>query len=387
MKFIPYGHQSINHEDIEEISKVLVSEWLTQGPTINKFEESMQQYSGAKHAIAVSNATAALHLACLALGLKAGDYLWTSPNTFVASANCALYCGANVDFVDIDLRTYNMSVDALAEKLIIAEKLGMLPKIVVPVHFAGQSCDMVRIKELSNRYGFKIIEDASHAIGGSYKDSKVGSCQYSDVTVFSFHPVKIITTGEGGMLLTNDSQLHAALSRLRTHGITRDETQMQGVSHGPWFYEQIELGFNYRLTDIQAALGLSQMKRLDKFVAMRNQLASRYSDKLADLPLIIPFVSEDCKSAWHLYSIMLDINKLNKTRRQVFEEMRKANIGVNIHYIPVHTQPYYKKHGIANKTFVNAEDYYERTMTLPLYPDMTNADQDYVVDTLRAALT
>src|SRR3990167_7535458 len=339
MKFIPYGQHSISHEDIDEISKVLMSEWLTQGPMISKFEEAILAYCNAKYATAVSSATAALHLACLALDLKSGDYLWTSPNTFVSSANCALYCGANVDFVDINLKTFNMCTDALEEKLITAEKLGKLPKVVIPVHFAGQSCNMEKIKSLSKRYGFKVIEDASHAIGGLYKDSKIGSCEYSDITVFSFHPVKIITTGEGGMLLTNNKKLHETLRRLRTHGITRDEEYMESKSHGPWYYQQIELGFNYRITDIQAALGLSQLKRLDQQVLLRNKLSANYAQEFVNLPIVIPFVESDCYSAWHLYSIMLEIDKLKKTRLQVFEEMRKANIGVNVHYIPVNKHP------------------------------------------------
>ncbi|EKD71450.1 MAG: hypothetical protein ACD_46C00181G0015 [uncultured bacterium] len=386
MKFIPYGQHSISHEDIDEISKVLMSEWLTQGPMISKFEEAILAYCNAKYATAVSSATAALHLACLALDLKSGDYLWTSPNTFVASANCALYCGANVDFVDINLKTFNMCTDALEEKLITAEKLGKLPKVVIPVHFAGQSCNMEKIKSLSKRYGFKVIEDASHAIGGLYKDSKIGSCEYSDITVFSFHPVKIITTGEGGMLLTNNKKLHETLRRLRTHGITRDEEYMESKSHGPWYYQQIELGFNYRITDIQAALGLSQLKRLDQQVLLRNKLSANYAQEFVNLPIVIPFVESDCYSAWHLYSIMLEIDKLKKTRLQVFEEMRKANIGVNVHYIPVNKHPYYQQHGFKDKKYPNAEFYYERTMTLPLYPAMLPIDQERVIFTLKKVL-
>lgn len=386
LKYIPYGQQSINDADIEGITNVLTSEWLTQGPTVTLFEEAMARYCHAKYAVAVSSATAALHLACLALDLGPGDYLWTSPNTFVASANCALYCGAKVDFVDIDLHTFNMCVDALEAKLILAEKNGTLPKIVIPVHFAGKSCDMAKIKELSQRYGFKIIEDASHAIGGSYQHAKIGSCQYSDITVFSFHPVKIITTGEGGMLLTNNEKLQQALLRLRTHGITREESQMKDKSHGPWYYQQIELGFNYRLTDIQAALGLSQLSRLDQYVNTRHQLANTYSQQLADFPLKIQRQTPDSVSAFHLYTVMLDIEKLTTTRLKVFEDMRRANIGVNVHYIPVHMQPYYKNNGFATAKFVNAEYYYDRAITLPLYPAMTHADQERVINTLKAAL-
>lgn len=386
MKNIPYGRQSISAEDIHEVCQVLSSDWLTQGPVISQFEEAVAAYCKSKYAIAVSSATSALHLACLALDLGAGDYLWTSPNTFVASANCALYCGAQVDFVDIDLKTYNMCIKSLEEKLIQAEKTGKLPKIVIPVHFAGQSCDMKKIKELSQRYGFKVVEDASHAIGGSYQNEKIGACTYSDITVFSFHPVKIITTGEGGMLLTNNEMLRTKLLQLRTHGITRNTAEMEGESHGPWYYQQINLGMNYRITDIQAALGLSQLKRIDDFIALRKQYADSYTKKLADLPLTLPYQISDAASAWHLYVVMLDLEKIKHSRLTVFEKLRSANIGVNVHYVPVHTQPYYRKNGFATARFNNAEHYYERAITLPLYPTMTENDQSRVVETLGAAL-
>jgi len=366
--YIPYGKQEISQADIDEISKVLKSDWITQGPAIATFENALADYAKASYAVAVSSATAALHLACLSLGLGPGDYLWTSPNTFVASANCALYCGAKVDFVDIDLKTYNMDVTLLEEKLIAAAKTGTLPKIIIPVHFAGQSCDMRRIKALSSQYGFKIIEDASHAIGGTYENNKIGCCQYSDITVFSFHPVKIITTGEGGALLTNNIALRQKLLQLRSHGITRDESFMEDISHGPWYYEQIDLGFNYRMTDIQAALGLSQLKRIDNYVALRRTLAESYTEKCTDMPIITPCQQSDGFSAWHLYVVQLALEKIKMTRLRVFTKLREANIGVNVHYIPVYTQPYYKKMGFSAKKFPNTEYYYERALTLPLYP-------------------
>ena len=383
---IPYGRQDISEEDIQAVVEVLRSDWLTQGPAVERFEQEVARYCGAKYAVAVSSATAALHIACLAAGLKAGDVLWTSPNTFVASANCGLYCGAQPDFVDIDLRTYNLSVDALKEKLARAEKQGQLPRIVIPVHFAGQSCDMDTIAEFSNRYGFTVIEDASHAIGGSYRDAKVGSCAFSDMTVFSFHPVKIITTGEGGMVLTNRQDLYEKLVRLRSHGITRDPRFMEGESDGPWYYQQIELGFNYRITDIQAGLGASQMRRLDEFVARRRQLANRYDILLRDLPLTIPWQNPDSSSAWHLYVVTLYEKSDANIRRHVFDALRAKGIGVNVHYIPVHTQPYYRSMGFGPGDFPKVEHYYAHAISLPLYPSLDEAQQDYIVAALKQAL-
>lgn len=388
---IPYGRQDISAEDIDAVRDVLTSDWLTQGQAGPRFEQALATYCGSAHGIAVSNATAALHIACLALDLGPGDILWTVPNTFVASANCALYCGASVDFVDIDPRTYNMSVAALTEKLAQAEAAGGLPKVVVPVHFAGQSCEMVAIRALADRYGFHIIEDASHAVGGDYRGRKVGDGALSDVTVFSFHPVKIITTGEGGMLMTNAPKLAERLSYLRTHGIVRpmqspaqaDEQRSNEDQHGPWMYEQIELGLNYRMTDIQAALGSSQLNRLDAFVARRRQLAARYDALLAQLPVTCPWQHPDTNSAWHLYVIRLRRNELKLSRRQVFEALRAAGIGVNVHYIPVHTQPYYQRLGFKAGMFPEAESYYQDAITLPLFSKMTDAEQDTVV----AALT
>ncbi len=385
-KYLPYGRQSISEEDIRAVVAVLRSNWLTQGPAIEKFEKRVADYCGAKYAVAVCNATGALHLGCLALGLKKGDWLWTSPNTFVASANCALYCGAQVDFVDINPRTYNLSVAELEKKLVAAEKKNRLPKIVVPVHFAGQSCEMVEISKLSKKYNFRVMEDASHAIGGSYRTKPIGNCEFSDLAIFSFHPVKIITTGEGGMILTNRKELFEKLIRLRTHGITRDEKFMKLPSHGPWHYQQIELGFNYRMTDIPAALGLSQMKRLDKFVARRRAIAQRYNKLLRELPLTLPWQNPDANSSWHLYVIRLQLDKISKTHRQVFEALRRENIGVNLHYIPVHTQPFYRQLGFRKGDFPEAERYYSQTISLPMFADLTNAQQDRVVAALKKIL-
>ena len=384
--FIPYGRQDINQKDIDAVVEVLRSDWITQGPAIEKFEQSIANYCGAKYAVAVSSATAALHIACLATGLGQGDILWTSPNTFVASANCGLYCGAKVDFVDIDPNTYNLSADELERKLAWANKQGCLPKVVVPVHFAGQSCEMDKIAALSQRYGFRIIEDASHAIGGRYQGSFVGCCQFSDITVFSFHPVKIITTGEGGMLLTNQEELYEKLIRLRSHGITRDVELMQGESHGSWYYQQLELGFNYRMTDIQAALGASQLQRLDEFVEHRRLLAERYNQMLQALPLMLPWQVPDTESSWHLYVIRLKLEKISKIHHQVFEELRAAGIGVNLHYIPVHTQPYYQKLGFKLGDFPEAERYYKQAISIPLYYGLDEESQDRVIASLREKL-
>lgn len=385
-QWIPYGRQDINQSDIDAVVAVLKSDWITQGPAIERFEEAVANYCGAKYAVAVSSATAALHIACLAVGLGKGDSLWTSPNTFVASANCGLYCGADVDFVDIDPRTYNLSVDELEGKLAWADQQGRLPKVLVPVHLAGQSCEMARMAELSQRYGFKIIEDAAHGIGGRYQGQPIGSCQFSDMTVFSFHPVKIITTGEGGMVITNQKDLYEKLIRLRTHGITRNPNLMKGESHGSWYYQQLELGFNYRMTDIQAALGASQLQRLDEFVERRRFLAHRYNQLLQDLPLILPWQHPDTDSSWHLYVIRLKLDKISKTHGQVFEELRQVGIGVNLHYIPVHTHPYYQQLGFAWGDFPQAECYYQEEISLPLYSGLTVEEQDRVVTKLQDIL-
>ncbi len=383
---IPYGRQDITAEDIAAVVATLQSDFLTQGPAIPRFEQALADYCGAAHAVAVCNATAALQMACAALGLGPGDRLWTSPNTFVASANCGLYCGATVDFVDIDPRSYNMSVSALEARLVAAEATGTLPKIVIPVHFAGQSCDMQAIHALGQRYGFHIIEDASHAVGGSYLDSRVGSCRYSDVTVFSFHPVKIITTGEGGMALTNDPRLAARMERFRSHGITRDPALMEGEADGPWYYQQIELGYNLRITDLQAALGHSQLARLDDYVARRHVIRGRYEAQLAGLPLITPWQSPDARSALHLYPIQIDPAGTARSRREVFEGLRAAGVGVNVHYIPVHTQPHYLRLGFKAGDFPEAERYYAGAISLPMFPTLTEAQQDEVVVVLRRLL-
>jgi len=380
--YIPYGRQSISQSDIDAVVSVLQSDWLTQGPAIECFERAVADYCGVKYAVAVSSATAALHISCLAAGLGPGDWLWTSPNTFVASANCGLYCGASVDFVDIDPHTYNLSMTELERKLILAEKVGKLPKVLVPVHFAGQSCEMERIGQLAQHYGFTVLEDASHAIGAQYKGKPVGSCAYSDLAVFSFHPVKIITTGEGGMVVTNREDLYERLVRLRTHGITRNPGLMQGESHGLWYYQQLELGFNYRMTDIQAALGASQMQRLDEFVSRRRCLAGRYDELLQGLPVKLPAQHSDTASSWHLYVVCLSQEKIERTHQEVFAALRGAGIGVNLHYIPVHTQPYYQELEFQWGDFPAAERYYQEAISLPLYYDLLESQQQYIKQTL-----
>lgn len=384
---IPYGRQEIGDDDVEAVATVLRSEWLTQGPAVPRFERAVASRCGAAHAVAVNSATSALHLACLALGLGQGDLLWTTPLTFVASANCARYCGAEVDFVDIDPSTCNMSVAALAEKLARAAVAGRLPKIVVPVHFAGRPCDMAAIHALGQRYGFRIVEDASHAIGASYRGEPVGNCRYSDITVFSFHPVKIITTGEGGMALTNDAALAETMALLRSHGITRDPARMDHEPDGPWYYQQIALGFNYRMTDIQAALGLSQLQRLDAFVARRRELAERYQQHLTDLPLTLPGETPEERSAWHLYVIRLRREQIRRTHREVFAALRAAGIGVNLHYIPVHTQPYYRQLGFRPGDFPEAERYYAEAISLPMYAALGDDQQDEVISAVAEAVS
>lgn len=383
---IPYGRQDITQADIDAVVEVLRSDFLTQGPMVPRFEQSVAGHVGARHALAVNSATSALHIACLALGLGQGDWLWTSPITFVASANCALYCGAQVDFVDIDPRTYNMSAEALAAKLEVAEREGRLPKIVVAVHLCGQPCDMQAIAELAQRYGFKVIEDASHAIGGKYRGEFIGNCRYSDITVFSFHPVKIITTAEGGMALTNDAALAESMALLRSHGITRDPQQMTHAADGPWYYQQIGLGFNYRMTELQAALGVSQMERLDQYVARRHRLAERYDRLLAGLPVVTPWQHPDSYSGLHLYVVRLQLDALRTTHAQVFAALREQGIGVNLHYIPVHTQPYYQRMGFRAGDFPQAERYYAEAISLPMFQTMTEEQQDAVVMALKKAL-
>ncbi|RWD26614.1 MAG: UDP-4-amino-4,6-dideoxy-N-acetyl-beta-L-altrosamine transaminase [Mesorhizobium sp.] len=383
---IRYGQQDITQADIDAVVDVLKSVNLTQGPNIPKFEQSVLAHTGARHAVAVNSATSALHIACLALGLGPGDLLWTTPNTFVASANCALYCGAQVSFVDVDPRTYNLCPRALEEKLIEAEKVGRLPKIVVPVHHTGQPCDLEAIHDLGKKYGFKIIEDASHAIGARYKGEPIGNGRYSDITVFSFHPVKIITTAEGGMALTNDDELATLLGLLRSHGITREASLMTQPMDGPWYYQQVALGYNYRMTDMQAALGVSQVARLTQYVTRRHEIADRYNTLLADLPLSLPWQHPDSYSAFHLYVIRLQLENIGVSHLEVFEALRAKDIMVNLHYIPVHTQPYYQMMGFRNGDYPEAERYYREAISIPMHPALTDADQDFVVKVLREAM-
>lgn len=384
---IPYGRQDINQADIDAVIEVLKSDFLTQGPQVPQFEKTVADYAGADYAVAVNSATSALHIACLALGLGQDDWLWTSPITFVASANCGLYCGAQVDFVDIDPHTYNLCAKELEKKLIAAEQNGKLPKVVIPVHFSGQSCDMQAIHALAKKYGFKVIEDASHAIGGKYQGQTIGNCRYSDITIFSFHPVKIITSAEGGMALTNNAQLAEEMALYRSHGITRDPKLMTHESDGSWYYQQVALGFNYRMTELQAVLGISQMKRLDEFIAQRHHLAQRYNELLADLPITLPWQYADNDSSWHLYVIRLQLDKVNKTHLQVFEGLREAGVGVNLHYIPVHTQPYYQALGFKLKQFPQAEQYYQEAISIPLFPALTEEQQDIVIGKIKESLS
>lgn len=383
---IPYGRQDISQTDIDAVLEVLHSDFLTQGPVVPRFEHVVASHVGAGYALAMNSATSALHVACAALGLGPGDRLWTSPVTFVASANCGLYCGATVDFVDIDPCTYNLCPKALAAKLEKAEQEGTLPKIVVPVHLCGQPCDMKAIHALAGRYGFRVIEDASHAIGGKYQGEFVGGGRYSDITVFSFHPVKIITTAEGGMALTNRQELAERMELLRSHGITRDPAKMTHEPDGPWYYQQVDLGFNYRMTELQAALGLSQLERLDAFVARRHQLARRYDDLLASRPVVTPWQLPDTYSGLHLYVIRLDLGRIERSHRQVFESLREQGIGVNLHYIPVHTQPYYQNLGFRRGDFPESEAYYREAISLPMFSGLTDGQQDEVITALDKAL-
>lgn len=381
---IPYGRQDINQEDIDAVVDVLRSDFLTQGPVVPAFESMVATHCGAKHAVAVNSATSALHIACLALGVGKGDVVWTSPTTFVASANCALYCGAMVDFVDIDPATYNLSVDRLKEKLVSAEKAGKLPKVVIPVHLCGQPCDMNGIYALGQQYGFKIIEDASHAIGGKYKNEPVGNCRYSDITVFSFHPVKIITSGEGGMVVTNDSTLARTMRLLRSHGISSAPEDMTlRPTDEIWNYQQFELGFNYRMTELQAALGLSQMQRLDSFVEKRRLIAQRYDQELSDLPIETPWQHSDSYSSYHLYPIRIKRGKCTRTQRQIYDSLHTAGVKVNLHYIPVYRQPYYEAMGFKAGYCPSSEEYYKEALSIPMYPTLTETEQGTVIRVLR----
>nr|WP_181137531.1 UDP-4-amino-4,6-dideoxy-N-acetyl-beta-L-altrosamine transaminase [Vibrio jasicida] len=383
---IPYGKQDINQQDIDSVIDVLNSDFLTQGPQVPAFEQALIDHTGASYALAVNSATSALHIACLALGLGEGDWLWTSPITFVASANCGLYCGAQVDFVDIDPDTYNMCPKRLEEKLIQAKAEGKLPKVVVPVHLCGQPCDMVAIAKLAKEYKFKVIEDASHAIGGKYQGLPIGNCEHSDITVFSFHPVKIVTTAEGGAAMTNQKALSDKMTLLRSHGITRAPEQMEGESHGGWYYQQVDLGFNYRMTELQAALGVSQMHRLDAFITARHHLADRYNQLLKSLPVVLPYQLENTYSGLHLYVIRLQLDKISLTHKEVFDALRCKGIGVNLHYIPVHTQPYYEKMGFSEGDFPESERYYREAISLPMFHVMSEEQQDTVVQVLTEIL-
>lgn len=383
---IPYGRQNITSEDIKAVTEALQSDFLTQGPAVPAFESAVGDAVGAAFGVAVNSATSALHIACLALGIGRGSRVWTSPITFVASANCALYCGADVDFVDIDSQTYNLSIEALTEKLVEAEQAGTLPDVLIPVHLAGQSCDMKAIADLAERFNFKVIEDASHAIGADYAGLPVGNCRYSDITVFSFHPVKIITTGEGGMAVTQDEMLANTMARLRSHGITRDPAMMTHEPDGDWYYQQQELGFNYRMTDLQAALGVSQMKRLSQFIEQRRALAERYFSLLSSLPVTLPYQAEWSASAWHLYILRIKPDLIEKSQKQVFKELREAGIGVNLHYIPVHLQPYYAARGFAMGDFPAAEKYYTEAISIPLFHGMTEEQQNTVANVLEDVL-
>lgn len=383
---IPYGKQEISQDDIDAVVDVLRSDFLTQGPKVPEFERCISEYTRASYALAVNSATSALHLACLALELGSGDWLWTTPISFVASANCGIYCGARVDFVDIDPKTYNLCPVALKAKLELAKSDRRLPKVVVPVHFCGQSCDMQAIKLLADEYGFRIIEDASHAIGGKYLGRPIGSCEYSDITVFSFHPVKIVTTGEGGVATTDSRKLAEKMELLRSHGVTRKPELMTHEPDGPWYYQQVTLGFNYRMTEMQAALGISQLSRLNVFVSKRQQLAKRYNNLLAELPITPPFQSQDSYSGLHLYVIRLELDKIALSQKEVFIALREKGIGVNLHYIPIHLQPYYQQLGFQSGDFPNAEQYYHEAISLPMYPLLGQGEQDEVITALDSLL-
>ena len=384
---IPYGRQDISQADIDSVINTLKSDFLTQGPQVPLFEKAISDYCNVKYGVACNSATSALHIACLALNLSKGDWMWTSPNSFVASANCGLYCGAKVDFIDIDPKTYNLSIDALKFKLEVADKEGKIPKILVAVHYAGQPCEMMEIQELGKKYGFFIIEDASHALGAMYKDTKIGSCAYSDITILSFHPVKISTTGEGGIALTNNINLAKRLHRLRTHGITAEKKDMElRPKEEIWNYQQVDLGFNYRMTDIEAVLGINQMKRLDQFIARRSELANRYFQNLAKLPIIKPFQSTHSKSSFHLFPIRIQNIPETPSQLKIFNGLKENGISANLHYIPVYRQPYYEKMGFKEGYCPEAEKFHKECISLPLFPKLTNDEQDYIVQTLKKLL-
>ncbi len=385
--YIPYSKQNISKEDINKVVEVLKSDFLTQGPMVPIFEKKIAEYCSVSEAVAFNSATSSLHAACASLGLGKGDLLWTSPNSFVASANCAIYCGADVDFVDIDPETFNISTDILREKLKnVLKGNKKLPKVIIPVHIAGQSCQMREIKEIVKPYDIKIIEDASHAIGGEYESDKIGCCKYSDITVFSFHPVKIITSAEGGAAVTQNKLLANRMRAFRTHGITRDKSEFENKDNGDWYYEQKSIGYNYRLNDIQATLGISQINRIDKFVSERNDIAEKYNKYLANLPLSTPIIRDNCSSSFHLYIINLNLNEIKKNKKDIFEYLRTSNIGVNIHYIPIHYHPFYAKLGFKRGDFPNAERYYNDALSIPVYPGLTDENMLYVTDKLKLCI-
>ncbi len=384
---IPYGRHNVTRKDIKAVTAVLQSDSLTGGPVVEKFEKNIATHCNVKFAIATNSATSSLHIAYLALGVGKGSLVWTSPITFVATSNAALLCGAMVDFVDIDPETFNLSVKKLEEKLAAAKARGQqLPDVVTPVHMAGLSCDMEGISRLAKEYGFRVIEDASHCIGGKYTGEPIGNCRYSDICVFSFHPVKIITTAEGGMNTTNDPALAKKMVMLRSHGITRDPKLMTHAPDGPWYYQQLELGLNYRMTELQAALGNSQLQRLEKITAKRHTIAGRYDKALKNLPLLLPKRPSDCYSAFHLYIVRLKPEEAKLSHLQLFEGLRKQGILVQLHYIPVHTQPYYRQMGFVEGDFPLAEAYYKTAISLPMYPTLTKPEQEKVVETLRSLL-
>ncbi len=380
---IPYGRQEVTADDIDSVVKTLKSDFLTQGTQTILFERSIANYCNASYGTSTNSATSALHISCMALDLNKDDLVWTSPISFVASANCALYCGAEIDFVDIDSESYNINTLRLREKLELGKIKGRLPKILIAVHLAGQSCNMSEIHALSIEFGFKIIEDASHALGGLYKDTKIGSCKYSDITVLSFHPVKIITTGEGGMALTNSSELDNKLKLLRTHGIIKDTSKMTDNPHGSWYYEQVLLGYNYRMSDIQAALGLSQLARLDEYIEIRNKIANFYTEQLKDLPAIVPIVSKECRSSYHLYILRIKTGQTKNSHKEIFELLRNCGIGVNLHYIPIYRQPYYARYGYNPNDFPESEQYYKEAISIPIFPSLKAEELNFVVNTLK----
>jgi UDP-4-amino-4,6-dideoxy-N-acetyl-beta-L-altrosamine transaminase len=387
MRWIPYGRQDIDEADIAAVVSVLRSDMVTQGPAVESFESAVAAYCGARHAVAVNSGTSALHIACAAAGLGPGDLLWTVPNSFVASANCARYCGADVDFVDIDPATLNMSVEALERKLAQAARAGRLPKVLVPVHFAGLPCDMEAVARLARPHGIIIVEDASHALGARYRGEAIGSCRFSDMVVLSFHPVKLIATGEGGMVLTQSAELLARLAALRSHGLERAPQRLERKDAGGWYYEQSALGFNYRLSDIHAALGENQMRRLQPFLERRREIAARYREAFAGLPLGLQTLPAGCESAWHLFVVQFDLEAIGRSRREIYDELRGLGIGVQVHYIPIHTQPYYRKLGFKSGDFPAAERYYERALSLPIFYRLASEEQDYVIASVRSALS